>query len=286
MRIHHHKTNGGKRRRAITLLETLTVISIIGVLIAMLLPALQNARESARRAECANNLIQLIIAVNHYETSHRSFPPGSIEKKGPIVNAANPASYHHNWLSHTLPYFEESIAYRNIDFRVSVYHPKNAPVAAILPSVLHCSSASWPMGDSCYAAVHHDVEAPIDVGNNGVFFLNSHVRLKEVSDGMSNTIFLGEKWVDNVDFGWLSGTRSTLRNAGTSFLDGRYRAGPPVWGGTLAEVGGFASAHLEGVQFAFGDGSVRFLHDSVDLKLLQQLAHRCDGQLPIQPGLP
>src|SRR5688500_665633 len=88
--------------RGFTLVELLVVIAIIGVLVALLLPAIQFAREAARRMQCANNLGQLILAVNHYEMAHGFYPPGTIDAKGPILNAR--AGYHHNWLVQSLPY--------------------------------------------------------------------------------------------------------------------------------------------------------------------------------------
>ena len=101
------------RRRAFTLVELLVVIAIIGVLVALLLPAVQAAREAARRSSCNNNLIQLIIAVHNYEMAHGVFPPGTLDKAGPIVNVKN--GYHHNWIIQSLPYIEMNNAYQAIE---------------------------------------------------------------------------------------------------------------------------------------------------------------------------
>ena len=79
--------------RGFTLVELLVVIAIIGVLVALLLPAIQYAREAARRMSCANNLGQLIVAVNHYEMAHSFYPAGTIDAKGPILNTR--AGFHH-----------------------------------------------------------------------------------------------------------------------------------------------------------------------------------------------
>ena len=94
-----------ERRTAFTLVELLVVIAIIGILVALLLPAVQAAREAARRISCTNNLTQLILAVQNYEMSYRAYPPGTLEEKGPIVNEAK--GYHHNWVSRLLPYIEK-----------------------------------------------------------------------------------------------------------------------------------------------------------------------------------
>lgn len=202
------------RRSGFTLVELLVVIAIIGILIALLLPAVQAAREAARRTQCSNHLSQLILAVHGYEMAHGVYPPGTIHSKGPIMSA--PRGYHHNWIAQILPYIEERNAYQNLDFKVSVYHANNLPVRKQRIVVLECPSSPFSgPATSCYAGVHHDTEAPIDVMNNGVFFLNSRVRYEDVGDGTSHTLFLGEKEPEMNDLGFLSGTRATLRNTGT-----------------------------------------------------------------------
>lgn len=211
---------------AFTLVELLVVIAIIGVLVALLLPAVQAAREAARRSNCASNLTQVAIAIQNYEMAHGVYPPGTIDAKGPILNA--PLGYHHNWLIQILPYIEESNAYHAIDRSVGVYHPKNAPVLALELRLMHCpSSAAIRANYSDYAAVHHDQEAPIDVTNNGVFFLNSRVRYDDIKDGSSHTLFVGEKLTDAFDMAWMSGTRATLRNTGTLLNSLTFRNGLP-----------------------------------------------------------
>jgi prepilin-type N-terminal cleavage/methylation domain-containing protein/prepilin-type processing-associated H-X9-DG protein len=306
-------------RRAFTLVELLVVIAIIGVLVALLLPAVQAAREAARRSMCSNNLSQLILAVNNYELAHGLYPPGTIEPKGPIASV--PVGYHHNWIIQILPYIEEQNAWKAIDKTVGVYHANNAAVAASRIRILACpSDKNWDNIPS-YAGVHHDQEKPIDAKDNGVFFLNSRVRYDDVSDGSSHTIYLGEKVFEGGDLPWMSGTRATLRNAGApinlvlsnpgitllgqpvapptdaSSVPGTESATPadgtappaetaaaptakPAGPGNPLYVGGFGSRHSNGAQFAMGDGAVRFLSQSIAPTALQQLAHRNDGQLP------
>ena len=216
-------------REAFTLVELLVVIAIIGVLIALLLPAVQAAREAARRTECGQNLSQLGLAVLNYEMAFRSYPAGTMAKKGPIKSQAN-TGYHHSWITHILPYMEQNNTYRNIDRGQSVYHPKNIRVRALAVPLLSCaSSPAYTQGYTSYAAVHHNVEAPIDVNNNGVFFLNSRVRHQDIADGSSQTLFLGEKITLNGDLGWMAGTRSSLRNTGAAPLGGAWGAATP-WG--------------------------------------------------------
>jgi len=202
------------RRTAFTLVELLVVIAIIGVLVSLLLPAIQSAREAARRSGCTNNLMQLGMAIHAYESSHLVLPAGVINAAGPIRN--EPVGQHIGWLVHLLPHLEEGVAYRHVDQQAGTYHKSNEAVRALRIAVFGCPSEPGGTASS-YAGCHHDIEAPIDADNNGVFFLNSRLRMKDISDGAKYTIFVGEKRLEpNIpDLGWMSGTRATLRNTGT-----------------------------------------------------------------------
>ncbi len=271
-------------RNGFTLVELLVVIAIIGILIALLLPAVQAAREAARRVTCTNNLTQLILAVQSYEGAYGVYPAGTVAEDGPVLNVA--AGKHHNWLIRILPYLEETNTYNHVDFNVDVYHENNAPVARIhIPSAQCASDPGVPaeINYSSYAGLHHDLEAPIDVDDHGVFFLNSEITYEDISDGSSQTIFIGEKITENSDFGWMSGTRATLRNTGTPIngtvnLNDRFRTDVQEQI-SPTKVGGFGSYHPGGTNFAFGDGHVEFLSENIDIHTYQQLGHRSDGKL-------
>jgi len=133
------------KRRAFTLVELLVVIAIIGILIAMLLPAVQGAREAARRSQCLQHLAQLSGAVQNYELAHEVYPPGTIDKQGPIHSIAK--GDHRNWIVHILPYLDEANAYRHIDQTVGVYDPKNAAVRALTIRALECPSEALDSQD-------------------------------------------------------------------------------------------------------------------------------------------
>ncbi len=142
-----------------------------------------------------------------------------MKKRGQDGRATSPR--HKNPYSpQILPYLEEGNTYKNIDFSAGVYAPKNAAVRAIKISLFECPSypgmQNPAAGLSNYAGCHNDVEAPIDENNNGVLFLNSHIRNKDITDGAANTIFVGEKSGGEEDLGWMSGTRATLRNTGAA----------------------------------------------------------------------
>lgn len=195
-----------------TILELLIVVAIIGIMVSLLLPAIQSSREMARRTQCLKNLSQLILAVHSYELTHRSIPPGSVDSRRPIVS--RPWGYHHGWIEQILPFLEVESIYHHADRQQSAYHPSNSPVQVELEMLICPSQPVVSYSYSSYAGVHHHLEAPIDLNQEGVFFLNSRIRLDEVSDGLANTLFLGEKLIEPGDLGWYSGTRSILRNTG------------------------------------------------------------------------
>ncbi len=209
-------------QRGYTFTEILIVTAIIGILVALLLPAVQAAREAARRMNCTKNLEQLIIAVQNYEMLHRVYPPGTVNQTGPIQSLPN--GYHHNWLIQILPFIEQKNTYAHVDDLVGVYHANNVPVRTLDIAGFRCpSSPASGTGYTDYAGVHHDIEAPIDVTNNGTFFLNSRISYFDLKDGSSNTLFLGEKNTYAGDLGWMSGTRATLRNTGIRINASRWR---------------------------------------------------------------
>ena len=320
-----------KSRSAFTLVELLVVIAIIGVLVALLLPAVQMAREAARRLACTNNLAQLSAAIQNYEMAHAVYPPGTMNPTGPIANL--PVGYHQNWISQLTPYMEERNTWNAIDFDVSVYDPKNqAPARHAIPLLFCPSSVAMSVqappalqpatesdgaepsleanamdsisgsGDvevavTCYAGCYDAREVPINVDNNGVFFLNSRLRYEDILDGSSYTIFVGEKLPEPTELGWMSGTRSTLRNAGTgiNFYKGVGFGGSgetyvdllqssqlsPDMAATKRVLlnGSFGSRHPAGANFMLGDGSVRFFTETIDSSLFGNLANRADGQM-------
>jgi prepilin-type N-terminal cleavage/methylation domain-containing protein len=320
-----------RRHRGFTLVEVLVTIAILGIFIAMMLPAIQAARETGRRAACTSNMTRLALATDGYRSAHGYYPAGVTDAKGPI--RSQPTGQHHNWIEKLLPYLDERSVASKIDSNVSVYDPKNAAICKLRLSELLCPSDDVvaDVSHSSYAACHHDVEAPIDANNHGVFFLNSKIKPDDITDGLAYTLFISEKQTegDGTDLGWLSGTRATLRNTGSPLnatgprspiavqADAEEKAplalkaleeqrgdsarasdsspsdsaappaaapkpkpkSPPPWQ-SPNYVGGFGSDHPGGIVVAaFGDESVHNLSDLIDLKVLQLLGNRADGQV-------
>jgi prepilin-type N-terminal cleavage/methylation domain-containing protein/prepilin-type processing-associated H-X9-DG protein len=280
-----------------TLVELLVVIAIIGILVGLLLPAVQAAREAARRCQCSNNLSQLGLAVHHYEFNAEQLPSGVINPDGPI--RAEEVGQHVSWIVGILPYIEQTNAYRKFDQAAGAYAPVNKPVRLEQIPVLTCAShpntvtnrdeaSKFALTD--YAGCHHDSESPINEDNNGVLFLNSRLRLSKVFDGLSQTILLGEIRDVSDSLGWVSGTRSSLRNTSTlndpKTFDQSVSGAPatPVEPVGSLRVGGFGSYHTGGAQFVFADGSMRFLSNNIDSETYRKLGNRADGELLGESG--
>ena len=118
------------------------MIAIIAVLIALLLPAVQAAREAARRAQCCNNLMQLGIAVQNYESSHEVLPPGVVNDTGPVLD--QPKGYHFGWLTQILPYCELRNVYNHFNFKLGLYEPQNFTTRTNLSPQLSLPVRSGP----------------------------------------------------------------------------------------------------------------------------------------------
>ncbi len=271
-------------RRGFSFIELLVCISVIAILIALLLPAIRQCREAARRTACKNNLAQIALALQNYEMAFGVLPPGTVNETGPIVNAASEEAYHISWTVRILPYIELKNVFNRFDFTAGVYDPRNiAPQQRSLELFL-CPSDGSPANTADgrfatnYAGVHNGIVAPIDMENDGLLYLNSRVRYAEIFDGSSYTAIVGEKLRPAEVWGWASGTRDTLRNSGIlangllysgvssdSDLDWKTKRLlaeieaklPPETPPHLLLPGGFSSQHRGGFQCGMADGSVR-----------------------------
>ncbi len=274
-----------KDTRGFTLVELLVVIAIIGILIGMLVPAMQNMRELSRRSLCEQNLVNLSLALSAYSTQFGHYPIGSVNESGPIRSEA--AGFHHNWISGLLPMLEAQPVFDAIDQSASVYADDNSQVRMLNLPMLHCPTATDTRENTtCYAGISSSIETPIDEDNDGAFRLNLPVAESDITDGLSHTLIVGEKLsAFDEDLGWFSGTRSSLRTTGHPINAERNRIrGPadPAKKVDVLYVGGLASDHLDGSYLLMGSGQYQFRSSSTDLRVLQQMAARADGTIPIE----
>jgi len=313
------KQRKSANRIGFTLVELLVVIAIIGILIGMLLPAVQQVREAARRTQCLNNLAQLGLATHNYEFANERFPEGVVDSgKGPILST--PSGQHISLFVQLLPYLEQRGMADRFDVKAGTYAPVNGPVRELHIPVLECPSQGVyvcrlglnfaapvqnegdeeeefgldapnnmdPAGQgtetvaiSSYAGCHHGSETPIDSDNNGLFFLNSKIGFDDIYDGSSNTVMFGEYIPDeNWNLGWASGTRAALRNMGDLV---NYQTVYSVKQAGLVPkpdfVGGFSSIHPGTINFCLADGSVRAISLMLDPVVRENIGNRADGEM-------
>ena len=274
-----------RERIGFTLVELLVVIAIIGILIGLLLPAVQMVRESARRTDCANNIRQLGLACLSYESSFEMFPPSY------LGSGLEPGW---SWGTHILRYIEQENLYHLGDARNQLFGGGSNPAETAnefshtMLAIFRCPSdngpdlirlnhamsnyraVAGPFRPSCYTC-------NVDLG--GVMYQNSDTKISDVADGTSNTLVIGECKFDEK-----TGKKAAIWAGMTG------RRGNAIWisdvmwwlDADTAQVNGtapqaFSSNHPGGALFVFADGSTHFIREGGDVEILRYLAGRDDG---------
>ncbi len=304
------KTNKSSEQRerikGFTLVELLVVIAIIGILIGMLLPAIQTVREAARRTQCSNRLRQIALGLHNFEAATRSLPNGT--------HSPNDETYPSlNWLTLLLPHIEQqNIWDRTVDQLATNFNPFThsnhyRPIATYgCPSDPTAGIAHWTHEGRLVASTDYlGVNGTDWQSEDGVFYLDSKTRFSEITDGLSNTLMVGER-PPSADFwyGWwyagygqqgtgsvdsllgVNETKAPKDNSEVTYLetcpDGptQFMAGQS---NRQCDVLHFWSHHPGGAHFALCDGSVQFLGYSVDNEIIRSLATRAGGETAQSP---
>jgi prepilin-type N-terminal cleavage/methylation domain-containing protein len=253
-------------RRAFTLVEVLIVVGIIGLLAAIMLPAIQSSREASRRAACASNLRQIGISLNAYHSAHRQFPVGCVEWRPP----GNPAARQLAWSVYLLPYLEEDPLYDSLDLTTPFDSPQNAAAAATVLPIYLCPSSQRTnhvvsgRGACDYGGIYGERITSPNNPPKGPMLIDAVVTLRNVRDGASKTLIVAE----DSRFGdgqWING-----RN----IFDQAYaiNTAPPFENDIRSE-------HTGGAQGVMADGSVQFFAETIELRTLAALCTRAGGEI-------
>lgn len=332
------------RRRGFTLIELLVVIAIIAILVALLLPAVQQAREAARRTQCKNNLKQLGLAMHNYHDVSLAFPMGWINDYSHYRPATGSDIDGHfgmdvedagqwAWSAYILPYIDQAPAFnvlnvsnRRAAFTVAAAATDNE-VLRILTTPMNAFRCPSDVGPDVNSEVERQVtdeaggnalqialsnyvasnrgiafgsttvQSDSSDANIGIFFGDSKTRIRDVTDGTSNTLLVGERaWTYQGSNGFVeSWAALTFMAGGETTGSGSCVGSNCGFGDAVATTSiginpdnvdsetrprvTYSSNHTGGAQFALADGSVRFLSENMDLQTLANLGAMRDGQV-------
>jgi len=288
------------RTRAFTLVELLVVIAVIGILVALLLPAVQSAREAARRTSCFNNLKQVGLALHQHHDLHARLPSGWVGREPGTERPLAEGEPGWGWASFILPQLEEqALADNLIDYTLPILDPANEAARTHFIPLYRCpsdapSDQQFGLGEegsatsvltrlavANYVGIHGTQE--IDEGedlpvgeqcvSDGTFYHLSRTRFRDVLDGLSKTIVVGERssrfgfstWAGSVP----GGDEAMARILGVADH-------PPNTANR--HLDDMSSEHPQGANFLLGDGAVRLIGETIDEQVFQGLATRAGGE--------
>jgi len=312
-------------KKGFTLIELLVVIAIIAILIALLLPAVQQAREAARRTQCKNNLKQLGLALHNYHDLYNVFPPsylilpGGNATMGPASSTTGDAGPGWTALALLLPQIEQANLYNSLNVNLPCWNSQNSTLvqrqipAFLCPSALNGSGvypvvdgsgnvmATFARGNYVASAGRIDVwdETAADLSSiaDGVFYRNSHTAMRDVTDGLTNTVFFGEQTPYHSNSTWVGIVPNSVTcptpqfayagcdaaapqinvHSGPGILESPPIIHPP--NSNFGYVDEMYSQHDSGGHVLLGDGSVRFASKFMDGVLWSSLATRAGNEV-------
>ncbi|MDR3638215.1 MAG: DUF1559 domain-containing protein [Isosphaeraceae bacterium] len=299
-----------RRVHAFTLIELLVVIAVIAVLIALLLPAVQAAREAARRAQCVNNLKQFGVAMHTYHSAQDTFPPAYITQV--VNNAAAPETGPGwGWGVMLLSDLEQKSLYNAVNFSLQITDSGSITVRATSLSVFLCPSnvgvgpvvvrdGSGTVLDGDLSAGQYLASAgQLEPGeypdsNNGVFYRNSRNGIRDITDGSSTTLMVGERSRNVADATWVGAIPTAqlctnpnwpVQECGPACTMVVSHTGSASTGAIYVPnskssmVDDYWSFHRGGCNFLFCDGSVRFIKETVNPSIFSYLSTRAGGEV-------
>ena len=293
-------------RGGFTLIELLVVIAIIGVLVGLLLPAVQQAREAARRSACSNNMKQLGLAVHNYADANKKMPPGS-KGENSFTGACHFAGNwfycgQHSWAALILPQMEEQNVYDQIDFTARSYTSTggrdsyhggavgdavNKPAADSMPATFSCPTAPRTTANhKDYSAASMGTWAccPERVSSaDGIFWRNSDTKFRDITDGTSNTFLLLEdahSWFEADGTPYSRGTNSFffVNHASSGYATAIYA---PNSLSSSSRHRFARSHHPNGLGAVMADASVRFVNDNVNMTVYRNTYSRAGGEVDV-----